>query len=87
MSGHIRKAGFYYTRRKQKEKKMQAIYKSNAINAGIYLQPTIKAKRTTAIYRHTESLTLFYTKDEASHTQTRTNKKTQEEKQKRRGLP
>jgi len=87
MSGHIRKAGFYYTRRKQKEKKMQAIYKSNAINAGIYLQPTIKAKRTTAIYRHTESLTLFYTKDEASHTQTRTNKNPGRETKKEGDFP
>ena len=39
-------------------------------------------KRNYRDYRHTESLTLFLLKDEASHTQTRTNKTPKEIKEK-----
>ena len=64
------------------KKEKQSIISNNKCKKSIYKTNAMQKKKLPRPTRHTESLTLFYTKDEASHTQTRTNKTQKEIKEK-----
>jgi len=88
----MRKAGFYSPKETRMQRKMQCNLFTAIMQKQFTSHGKCKRKRNTANTRHTESLTLFYLADEASHTHTHPKTQMKRNKKERdfpefRGLP